>query len=354
MLLASALLLELLVRLGLNHTIRTLGMFPEPLLQDDVQVGSLNRPGDYVLRQSEYETAFRINAHGYRAEDDFAASDRPIVAFLGDSITEGLQVPEAATFVERVEAAVQADCRNYGVLGHGTANSLAIYRRDVRPTRPTAVVLTVFANDPRNCSPTLETGLSSWRPAYRLDDDGQPAALLDFVLPKRRRDSRLRQTLRRANSRCETIKELQRALLRRQGGPDATWQVYSDPWPPAMVEAVGLLDWCLQALATEVAADGARLIVGYVPAVQEVRPEAWDSIVGTDASAADSRRLERHVERVAAAAGVPYVDCREAFVAADQAGEVLHYPKDHHLTAAGHTVVAAELIPAVNQALETR
>src|SRR4029453_16490317 len=72
-------------------------------------------------------------------------------ALLGDSFTEGGQVPFAVSFAGLLEDAAAGACevRNYGVRSYSPAIYLVQWTRDVRPWKPTHVFLLLFGNDVR-------------------------------------------------------------------------------------------------------------------------------------------------------------------------------------------------------------
>lgn len=122
--------------------------------------------GSYRLRRFRPNTVFwhtsqdgrwvfRINAQGFRADEDFTYEKPPGVArvlALGDSHTAGFEARQGHTFPEVIrqrleQAGFPAQVINSGVSGFGTAEELAFLEAEGFRYAPDAVVLGFFAND---------------------------------------------------------------------------------------------------------------------------------------------------------------------------------------------------------------
>lgn len=111
--------------------------------------GNKGWPGARCLMYSrEFNVPFAYDDLGYRAREGNPLAAATRLAFVGDSLTEALQVPERETFVAGVEARLRqhADvrCDNLGVSGTGPFDYYHRLRHDVLPKHPTAVVLCLF------------------------------------------------------------------------------------------------------------------------------------------------------------------------------------------------------------------
>ena len=93
------------------------------------------------------------------------------VALMGDSFTEGGQVPFEASFAGLLQTAAGGACevRNYGVRSYSPAIYLVQWTRDVRPWKPTHVFLLLFGNDVREDVNYLADAV--------VGSDGWPAAI---------------------------------------------------------------------------------------------------------------------------------------------------------------------------------
>jgi lysophospholipase L1-like esterase len=102
-------------------------------------------------RLSGLDTVIRTNSFGYR-NPEIGLKERRRVLFLGDSITLGDWLPEAETFVRRVEALSARDEEpletiNAGVSAVGLATELAILVETGVRLDPDVVVLGFYLND---------------------------------------------------------------------------------------------------------------------------------------------------------------------------------------------------------------
>jgi lysophospholipase L1-like esterase len=94
----------------------------------------------------------RTNSLGYR-NPEIGAKTRPRILFLGDSITIAGYMPEAETYVRRVQALSEEDggapleTINAGVGGVSMADELAILTETGLSTDPDVVVLAFYLND---------------------------------------------------------------------------------------------------------------------------------------------------------------------------------------------------------------
>ena len=105
------------------------------------------------------------------------------LAFVGDSFTEALQVPERQTLCAQIEdhlrGSLTSAAENFGVSGAGPFEFYHRLRHDVLATRPTAVVLCLYPGhdftDP--CPPSGFTADGTLKPEY-----SSPYNLLETTL----------------------------------------------------------------------------------------------------------------------------------------------------------------------------
>jgi len=108
------------------------------------------------LWNDQGKAEFRINALGFRGSEVQLPkpAGRFRLLFVGDSITLGGRLPEAAAFVSRVGSALRAQSDRYetvnaGMGDIGLAEEEEILRGAGLPTRPDLVVLCWYLNDGR-------------------------------------------------------------------------------------------------------------------------------------------------------------------------------------------------------------
>ena len=176
-------------------TLRILGLVPPTAFyQLDPLTGHSHRPGARGWFRQEGEAYIEINERGLRGPPVVEGKSREglRIAVLGDSFTEGLQVPFERTFGPVLERALASSCVpnveviGFGVSDYGTAQELLTLRERVWQYEPDIVVLAVATgNDIRNNSRELDPILN--RPYFTLEagalapDDG----FRDWQKPRR-------------------------------------------------------------------------------------------------------------------------------------------------------------------------
>jgi lysophospholipase L1-like esterase len=146
----------------------------------DTKYGWTPRPGADGWYAFEGRTRFAINQDGFRDIDHAIQKPEGVIriAVLGDSFTEGREVPLNKTFWKVMEARLQ-DCAprgneafevlGFGVNGYGAAQELMVLRDKVWKYAPDAVVLAFFTgNDVVNNEPELDRHPD--RSYYRLEN----------------------------------------------------------------------------------------------------------------------------------------------------------------------------------------
>ena len=124
-----------------------------------------NEPGaHYRHRSPDVNVAFRINAQGMRADEDYAYAKpqgRRRIICLGDSFTAGYEVEQEETFARVLERELtarghSAQVLNAGVSGYSNAEALLYLERELYRYEPDVVVLSFFSND---LADNVRTGL---------------------------------------------------------------------------------------------------------------------------------------------------------------------------------------------------
>jgi hypothetical protein len=129
--------------------------------------------------------------------------------------------------------------------------------------------------------------------------------------------------------------------------PHLQWKVYKRKRIDEIEAAWDLTARLLHKTALEVAGDGARFAVVYVPSLMEVNDRAWDLSrlrYGMDDDRWDRGRVRGRLMAIAAAERFDVLDLTPALGAADRG--VLggpYYALDGHWNAAGHRVSALEI-----------
>jgi len=170
-----------LVFAGAELLLRKLDISYPEFNQLDAKYGWAPRPGVEGWYAFEGRTHFAINKDGFR-DVDHTVGARPGVfriAVLGDSFTEGREVPLDQTFwkVAETELAAcvpagneQIEVLGFGVNGYGAAQQLMILRDKVWKYEPDVIVLAFFTgNDVVNNEPVLDEHPD--RVYYRLQNN---------------------------------------------------------------------------------------------------------------------------------------------------------------------------------------
>jgi hypothetical protein len=242
------------------------------------------------------------------------------VALMGDSFTEGGQVPFAASFAGKLEEAGRSACevRNYGVRSYSPAIYLVQYSQVVRQWKPTHVFLLVFGNDVREDVTYMSTavkGADGWPVAIRGPSDG-------WLF------SQLRQ--------------LYTARFARMVGMRLSWEwdhrgidqqvigglVEENPELPELTKNL------LLEINRRVHADGAELVLMSVPSRYRLM---GDGTIRVDED------FHHKVKTWAASAGVTFLDLDEPFARGSRPDTPLFFVKDIHFTEEGHALAAATI-----------
>ncbi len=126
-------------------------------------------------------------------------------------------------------------------------------------------------------------------------------------------------------------------------------------YPPTAVAAdvqYEALSMVLGDLRDEVSADGAQLVLIYLPFQEEiVDAAAEDAARAGELTLADLDRERpfRQVERIAAELQIPVVDTRLALLESLEQGVAVHWKRDRHFTPAGHRAVVQSLLAWLEQ-----
>lgn len=314
----------------------------------------------FLIRDAEFESLVLSNDLGFRSSRPHAdgSAGAPVVAFIGDSVTEAVQVTEAETFVKGLEGrlsgrGVRAD--NYGVSSFGYPHYLAVYRHDVAPRHPRVVVIVTFLVNDLADSATDAARIPALRPHYALDAEGGVTALQPFQGPAPVADSAgLRRLLR---DHCATYRllrsidagQLQAPAAGRTGGLEDR---FTSPWPARLEKDWSGAAWCLRTLIGLAHQAGSRVLVVAIPGEDTGSDEAWQSVVERSPGSPDRDILSGRLRHLSDELGVVYRDLSPEFRGAYREGRRLHYARDGHLNAAGHALVAAALAPLVEHELD--
>lgn len=157
------------------------GIGEQEFLQPDKQLGSRHIPGKLVTWRMEGYSHDRLSSTGLRDSEHPVNKPPGItrIALLGDSSTEGMQVPLSETYGKVMERLLNEHGQKYEVInfacsGYSTGQQLLQYERDVRRYHPDIVLLLYNRGDSiENIFVPGPTVLSQPRPYFYLDANNQ-------------------------------------------------------------------------------------------------------------------------------------------------------------------------------------
>ena len=340
----------------------------------DARLGWSNAPGtEQRIRRSDFDVVIRINAQGLRGPERTLAKPPGTrrVLVLGDSFAEGYYVSEEDMAAARLERALLAagcgptEVLNGGTAGFSTDQELLLYRLEGRRFAPDLVVVFFFGNDLYYATKPVGTGGRA-KPYFDLKSrheivlrnvpvpEPPPAPAREPGPPTWRGSAALRllsDRTSRGNPELHAL--LARLGLVEPGALDPPLEfIPFCPWNRAERWAVDDM-WnrtaaILETLAREVAMDGGRLAVLYVPYRFEANDEAWDLTrrrFRADRTW-DRDAVARRLAETCARLGIPLVDPRVALARAEREHPRGAYlPDDGHWNEVGNAVAAAALAP---------
>ena len=335
--------------------VRALGVEPSALMVKDAILGQKYRPGmraSLLDEEAGRHVEVRINSLGFRDvehEPEGRAGIRRVV-MLGDSFAAGLSVDFDCTFPrvterllnDRVEEnrAAKWEVITLGVAGYGTGQELLAYEEYGRRFKPAIVVLNFFAgNDVSDNSAELS---NSPRPYFRLEKGrlavSGPSASRQATAAWLNEHSRLYTWQKRQTQKLERY-------VKRSVVVNPVHRVFRVERDETMERAWAVTEALIARLAEEVASDGGRLLVSYIPFSDEVNPDWWEETLRDSPSLRGSRwdfdGPSRRLAEFCRRSGIAFHSPREALLA-PPAGD-RYYFKHGHFNERGHELYAAYL-----------
>ena len=264
----------------------------------DEAVGWKLAPGQVVDETPDFRAVYTIGADGFRtALGSPVDPDAPTLVFVGDSFTFGTGVDDGETFVERTSVELGALPLNLGMAGFGVDQMWRALHHYGLEREPDLVVAT-FVVDDLNRSLTAYRYRGGWipKPTYTvrggelvpMDEGHRPPAPVRWVQQRTH------------------LAELARRISNRLGSAGARWRLNRA---------------LFAAMRDECRAADVPLVVVHIP-----HRGRWRA----------SELYRRELE----ALGIPSLDLGGLSV---ERPRELYFPKDPHLNARGHSVVARAL-----------
>jgi hypothetical protein len=297
--------------------------------------------------QEEFAIRIETNAHGLRDRDFASEKPNGVVSrmlVLGDSMTHGMGVEAEDTYpkvLERLLAGLAGPGKyeviNAGIYGYGTDQEVVLFEKLIPLYHPDIALLAFFAlNDfADNMNGRLFEVRDGRLVRLALSKESSPKYRLwrrlvavrtfpgyQFLIAH----SHLANLIR---VRLWSLPEFQRVYFPQPVRADPSWEDRAWELTARLLER--FLDLARQ--------HDIRPLLLLIPSRDQVSP-------GSDAL------LDARMERVIAFAreqNVPIIDPRKLLKEAAAQGEVLFYPKDGHMTARGHRIVAEYVYRALSE-----
>lgn len=338
----------------------------------DPLLGWHKRPGARATRRTrEYTIEVSINSLGLRdRERSYAAAPGAFrILALGDSFVEAYSVPLEDSVTQVLERSLPSseaptEVINGGTAGYSTGQEYLFYSMEGQRYGPNVVLLFFYYNDvlfngrpdyfgsptplfsvdhdeliaPRPVAPRAPRLATASTPAPAADSETGGSAAL------KRLDDRLTTGAPRLHDRLAALGLWEPV---RQQIPHLQLRVYKRKRIAELEADWDLTARLLRKLAHDVAADGARFAVVYVPSLMEVSDRAWALSClryGMDDASWDRGRVLKRLRGIAATGHFPVLDLTPDLRAADHGifgGP--YYVHDGHWNAAGHRIAAREI-----------
>jgi lysophospholipase L1-like esterase len=320
------------------------------LFTGDPVIGYRLAPGASThFTTAEFETDIAISRQGVRDDREYGdkAPNERRIAVLGDSIVLSVQVPLEQTFCRQLEARLNARGEavtyrviNAGVQGYGPVEDVLFYERVVRPLRPDLVLLVVYVGN------DAEEALRSVN--RLLPGGGPPLATASTTFSQRlRRVVRHSMVLQTVGLRVRSVTD----RFTHLAPPEPPLQTYAANPAPRIRMGLDATRRAIERLAADVARDGGRLAILYMPArfqlddgdygrLRRIVEDAGGELVRDAAT----RRFEAALDGI----GVPTLDLLPP-LRATRPGPDLYFQQTAHLTPLGHRVVAAAIAADIHR-----
>jgi lysophospholipase L1-like esterase len=351
---AELIALSAVAVLTLEGFFKVCSLGQQEFMEADPQLGSRHIPGKQVTWRTEGFSNDHFSSTGLRDREYPIAKPPGVtrIALLGDSSTEGIQVPLERTYAKVMERNLNSagkqkfEVINFGTSAYSTGQEMLQYERDVRRYKPDIVVLLYNRGDSvENLFAPSANVLNSPRPYFYLDDQGkvqtdnsvmlaassklQPNPVMDYL----KRYSRIYGVLSQTNFVLSNDEPQYRKLTGWWNKLTAGWTKNAGPttWtvPYKTQDAEKVTAALIERLHHDVESDGAKFVLALFPN-----------------SVGDTFYMRQEVlyQRLAIDNHIPFLNLTGNFF---QAGDIKTLFLSAHFSARGHELVAKELTPVI-------
>lgn len=161
---------------------RVSGVGGQEFLTPSKTLGTTHLPGKNIIWRMEGFSADNLNSIGYRDIEHTVAKPTGVkrIAVLGDSHSEGLQVPLQDIYARRLESQLNDGAKhnfeviNFACSGYSTAQEYVQYTHEVEQYKPdVTVVLMHWGNTTANIVDPKRRNKAQPRPYFYLDQSGK-------------------------------------------------------------------------------------------------------------------------------------------------------------------------------------
>jgi len=296
----------------------------------------------------------KINSKGLRDREYSYEKEEGTfrILVLGDSFTEGLQVPVEDTFCKVLEIELNRTEKKFEVInagfpGVGTDYELLFMRREGWKYRPDLVILSFFGNDIYDNYRSKSVLQNETGPvAYEkrgvianlkgfLAENSCAYNYLGYTLPKRL--PRVARVLMKIGLLSE------QPIDDAQGGGHLQYVVFHKKYGPETEKAWRVTEVLVLQLKKAVASCGGRLAVISIPFREQVENELWKGILsrpGMKERAWDLNKPDHMLSGFLRDAGIPFLPLVSYFRQAAEQSQLYHpvdkHGRDGHWNKAGH------------------
>ncbi len=296
---------------------------------------------------SSQRVTFVTDLQGFRNSEDRTQAD---LVFLGDSFTEAGSVAEEDTFVRQTAESLGWTARNLGRSGYTPPVELVVLARYALPCRPRAVVWQIAESNDLEEAVHYLKWVAAGRPAvFSVGLD--PLNAWEQFSPSWRLFRRLRTpkpwplrgTFRDRTGQVHEIRFLEMPSRAQSPLEHPGWPVMER----SLREGAQLLrdrKIPLLLVLIPMKARGMGPSVELDAELQKKLGSSWDLL--------ESQTLAAQLKTLCQELEVTFLDTTPALRSAAAAGEVVYLPFDTHLAPAGHQVVSAALVEAIQRACQ--
>jgi hypothetical protein len=314
----------------------------------DSELGYTLKPGvSFHGRKNEYayDTLYRTDENGFRNPLGLRAAE---IVCLGDSYTEGSEVPEERTYTRRFGDLAGMTAVNLGRGGYGPQQELIVLRRFGLKYDPKVVVWQVFeGND------LIDAGrFVSWK----RGEKGQIPPLTKRFFDNSLFNKAAALTAPRGR---EPDKNALKVSMQYPGeAPKQTWVwgTYAPDEPERKAAELAELTRCIEEARQLCDEHGIRFVVVFVPIMLRVMDPyvLWSSPADRarflpTGRVEDPQDMGSHLARFCVKSRCDYIDLFSRFRREAAKGRHIYLPTDQHLDLEGHQLVAEELLRWLRQ-----